>query len=502
MLELTVATIHDSSKPPEVLTSWPQHHALGRWLARHARLCSSVDITLTQQTLPTINSQPPSLQQAAAAFEVLNAVVAAGWQAAARGPSSARLNRTTRQQAAAAALLYPPTSAATTAAVTSAAAAILGSSSSSRSGQALPLTVFASSMPSAENVMLALAGFTQLTRLELCLSDREATRVRGRAALASLTSLKELVLGQHSAESGMFLADSEMNRSLEALHSALPLLTCLTYCSFGGVPTQRFLDVLPVGLAELTFGSQVLLHAYGAALVRDLAHLTNVTKLRLPSLLAESVLPPLLCLLACEFCSAQPLLLLRHLKRLSLCGRCATAWRQLSMVASALTHVSHLSVTCHPLYVANIIVMSDLPPLRDLTLQTFAGYRVQRINRRDCHPFFGSHLARRNRQSGFGLGEHLTCLVLQDLQLLPFGHSLGPQLNELPALQELRLVRVYAQPRPASCSDVCATVWKELVCGVSELKSLRWLPAPIMVISCSSFISEANRRAYSGVSRN
>jgi hypothetical protein len=429
-----------------------------------------------------INSHrwPPSQEEAAFAFDVLNAVVAAGLQAAARGPSSAQLNRTTRQQSAAAALLYPPTSAATTAAVTAAAssaaaaAAILGSSSS-MSGQALPLTVFASSMPSAERVMLALAGLTHLTRLELRLSDKEAIRVRARAALASLTGLKELVLGQSSAEHGRRLADVEMNRSLDALHVALQTLPCLTYCDFGGVPAQRFLDVLPVGLVKLKLGSQ-LPQGFGAPVARQLAHLTNVTKLQLSCLLEGSVLPPLLCLLACELYSVQPLLPLRHLNQLSIWqpnGVNATIMQQLS----ALTQVTHFSVACSPSCGAAYASISDLPPLRKLTLITFAGYVLHQLDRRDCYYLHGSHISnfsRRNCQSGLGLGKHLTCLVLQDLEL-QYSAGVGSQLTELPALEELRLVRLYAQrpPGTASSSNECATVWKDLVCGVSELKSLR-----------------------------
>jgi hypothetical protein len=465
MLPVTVSAVHDSSRPPAVLTSWPQHHALGRWLAKHVRLCSSVDIKLTRQSLPTINSQPPSPQQAAAAFDVLNAVVAAGWQAAARGPSSAGLIRTTRQQAASAALLYPPAPAATTAAVT---AAILGSSS--RSGQALPLTAFASSMPSGEQVLLAMAGSTQLTRLELRLSDTEVTSVCARAALSSLTSLKELVLGQHSAERGIILRDVAMYCSLDALHPALPSLTCLTCCAFGGVPTQQFLDVFPVGLVELKLGWQ-LAQGHGSP-VWGLAHLTNVTKLQFTLLLSESVLPPLVCLFACKLFSVQPLLPLRHLKRLSIrqpSGMDVAVMQQLSV----LTHVSYFSATCRPWRVGDSFDMSDLLPLKKLTLQTFPGYHGGQVDRLDCCALFGRDLAQLNHQSG--LVQHLTCLVLQDLRLLRFDDSLGLQLKKFPALEELRLVRVYAllPLGTASCGNECATVWKEFVCGVSGLKSLR-----------------------------
>jgi hypothetical protein len=134
-----------------------------------------------------------------------------------------------------------------TAATTAAAAAILcsssSSSSSSKSEQALPLTAFASSMPSGEEIVLALAEFTQLTQLELRLSDRAVTG-RAMSALASLTSLKELVLGQDSLERRRIRAwhhdhgAVEMNHSLDALHPALQSLTCLTNCTFGGVPAQ------------------------------------------------------------------------------------------------------------------------------------------------------------------------------------------------------------------------------------------------------------------------
>jgi hypothetical protein len=120
--------------------------------------------------------------------------------------------------------------------------------------------------------------------------------------------------------------------------------------------------------------------------------------------------------------------------------------------------------------VADLSDLSDLPPLRKLTLQTFAGYTGQQVDRRDCHPLNGLDLARRNGHSGLGLGEHLTSLVLQDLQLVHFKYSVGSKLAELPVLEELRLVRVYAWPPPGttSGSNDGATVWKELVRGVSD----------------------------------
>jgi hypothetical protein len=109
-----------------------------------------------------------------------------------------------------------------------------------------------------------------------------------------------------------------------------------------------------------------------------------------------------------------------------------------------------------------------LPPLRKLTLQTIAGYRGQQFDMRQWHHLLGSDLARRNHQSGLGVGEHLTCLILQDLQLLHSVDRVCAQLKELPALEELRLVRLYAWP-----PDKCATMWEELVCGICELKALR-----------------------------
>jgi hypothetical protein len=289
--------------------------------------------------------------------------------------------------------LYHEEPAAATAAVTAAA---LGSSSSSRSGQALPLTGFASDIPRGEKILLGLAGCTQLTRLELCLSDREATR----AALASLTGLKKLVLGlnfpEHARKShDRFMADAELDRSLHALRPALRSLTCSTCCALGGVPAQRSLNVLPVSLVELTLGSQVP-QRHGRAVVKKLAHLTNVTKLQLPVVFAKSTLPPLLSLLACNLRSVQPLLPLGRLEQLSIWQpHClyATAMRRLS----ALTQITSLSATCRCWHVAELADMPDLPPLRKLTVKTFAGHK--QVTRNRCNALFGLELALRNRQS-------------------------------------------------------------------------------------------------------
>jgi hypothetical protein len=260
------------------------------------------------------------------------------------------------------------------------------------------------------------------------------------------------VLGQDSAEHDRHLLDFEMKHSLSALHPALPLLTCLTYCAFGGVPAQRFLDVLPVGLVELTLDSQLPQQHLSAA-VRTLSHLTNVTKLHLPGLHGASVLPPLLCSLACGRCFVQPLLLLRHLKHLSLwhsLGMDPTIMRQLS----AVSQVTHLSVTCRPVHALTFLSMSDLPPLRKLTLPTFAG--VQQVDMHDRGPLTGAHLARPNNQTGLGFGKHLTCLVLQDLQLLcqlRYLDRVGPQLKEFAALEELRLVHLHATAATRRCQQ-------------------------------------------------
>jgi hypothetical protein len=57
--------------------------------------------------------------------------------------------------------------------------------------------------------------------------------------------------------------------------------------------------------------------------------------------------------------------------------------------------------------------------------------------------------------------------------------NLALQLKALPALEELRLVRVYALlPLDPACAMRCygdgtAPIWEELICAVSCLKSLR-----------------------------
>jgi hypothetical protein len=215
---------------------------------------------------------------------------------------------------------------------------------------------------------------------------------------------------------------------------------------------------LPVGLVELNLGSQ-LPQGHGLAVVWQLEHLANVTKLQLPVLLEKSVLPPLLCLLACQLCSVQPLLPLGHLNRLLTWqpyDMDATAMRRLS----ALTQVTNFSVACCPSDVAAYVAMSDLPPLRKLTLQTFAGYRMQQVHRHDCLSFFGTDLVQHNHQSGLGLGQHLTCLVLQDLHVSHSAGGVGPQLKKFAALEELRLVRLYAwaQADPERQQRTCHSV--------------------------------------------
>jgi hypothetical protein len=52
--------------------------------------------------------------------------------------------------------------------------------------------------------------------------------------------------------------------------------------------------------------------------------------------------------------------------------------------------------------------------------------------------------------------------------------SSGPHLKDLPALEELRLVRLHAWPPPSTASgNGCAAVWQQLVCGVCAVTSLR-----------------------------
>jgi hypothetical protein len=115
--------------------------------------------------------------------------------------------------------------------------------------------------------------------------------------------------------------------------------------------------------------------------------------------------------------------------------------------------------------------MPQLPPLRQLTVQTWgepvADQLVGPVERRHFLAISSLGLT-----SGcVGVGQHLTRLVLQDLQLVHHVHGMKSQLKMLPALQELSLVRVYAPLLGHGSSR--ENSWASLLSGVAELVSLR-----------------------------
>lgn len=132
-LDLRVFKVQGSSSPPAVLTSWPQHNALRRWLAKHARLCSSINLSIMlHYALPQVQGRQPNSTEVLSALDVLETSVASGLEAAVAGHSNNQQPRMTRQQALAitrqqalAALTLYPTASTDKAAAAAAAAAVV-----------------------------------------------------------------------------------------------------------------------------------------------------------------------------------------------------------------------------------------------------------------------------------------------------------------------------------------------------------------------------------------
>lgn len=283
----STSSTHLADPAAPELTSWPQHHALGRWLAQHARLCSSIEVNITASTLP----DPPSDDYKKGIFHlagdnqsalaVLDASLAAGIQAAAGGPSSVPQLRLTRRQTAADVGLYSQdTAAAAAAAAASAAAAAAtatAASSSSSGGEqpSLLLKAWSSKVPTNGRVLCALAGQIQLTSLQLYLADTTQKPAAGiRAALASLTNLQSLSLHTNP---DTFLDSYEYMRPppvFAAVVPALQQLMCLTKVSLNWTPDREVSLQLPPSLVSVRFGARNSLYE-----TLGLQHLKNLTEL-------------------------------------------------------------------------------------------------------------------------------------------------------------------------------------------------------------------------------
>ena len=78
-----------STPPPD---SWQQHIAPGRWLAKHSRLCRSIEFNITPDSPPTALPPRPSMHSSTECSPVdcslLEASIAAGLTLAAHSPSS------------------------------------------------------------------------------------------------------------------------------------------------------------------------------------------------------------------------------------------------------------------------------------------------------------------------------------------------------------------------------------------------------------------------------
>jgi len=153
---------------PADSSGWPHEVSLCRWLAKHARLCSTLHIT-TVWTLQGDSYQPG-----------LNENLIAAGLAAAAGQRSLLDKPLTRRAAAAAAEATAITAARE-------AAAAGPSSRLYQQQQGLPLQSLSSSLPSDGRLLCTVSGSTQLTQVKLQLRKRAEPAAGCRQALASLT---------------------------------------------------------------------------------------------------------------------------------------------------------------------------------------------------------------------------------------------------------------------------------------------------------------------------
>jgi hypothetical protein len=324
-------------------------------------------------------------------------------------------------------------------------------------GSVLPLAHFSTNLPSYGRLLCALAGQTQLTALQLRLVNSGKPAAGCSAALASLTSLQCLTLdtlpepkvGSHNLVIiGMSHIPSH-RQVVSAVESALQRLTRLTHLSLSWMPSNKGAS-LPTSLVRLQIGSTESIPRHKLV---ALQHLTRVTHLEVKSLKAKDVLPPSLRSLQVD----DPLDL--RMPRAP-AGRSDPRWhpgmddmlvdldqlqdlQQLHLSShpynisklQRLTGLTHLGLECrvHSGEATSAAVLASLP-LRRLHLQSgIAG--VEGASRRG----FGDVLAQ------LGSYTHLTCLKLQELSTPCSVASLAGQLQGLPVLQELQLVRLRAQ---------------------------------------------------------
>jgi hypothetical protein len=335
-------------------------------------------------------------------------------------------------------------------------------------GSPLPLVHFSSSLPSDGRMLCTLASQTQLTGLQLCLITSGKLVSGCGAALASLTSLRSLTVnaGPTVTSTATSTAGSSyhsrvtqpgMQRTLgiskiaAALEPALQQLTDLTHLSLGWKPSSAS---FPSSLVSLQIQDEIMIPGHECL---QLQHVTRLTHLEVREVDSRAALPPSLRSLRVHHFN---LSVHADIQQRAM----AEGYPDSRVDLGQLQNLQRLHLNSKPY---------DISRLQQLTALTHLGLRCDFLSfivRHTSDAVLASLPLRWLDVFGFGAGEpcidwqrvlpqlgsytQLTYLQLRQLHMTGYVASLSEQLQRLPALQELQLVRLTAaEPQSAPAAE-------------------------------------------------
>jgi hypothetical protein len=340
-------------------------------------------------------------------------------------------------------------------------------------GSPQPLVHFSSSLPSDGRMLCTFAGQTQLTALQLCLIASGKVVSGCGAALASLTSLSSLTLsaGQtvmstaistssnvqgpsplsHAVQAGQRIKG--MREISATFDPALQRLALLTHLSLCWIPSSTVVS-FPTSLVSIQIQDEIMVPGRGCL---QLQHLTRLTHLEVGWVDSRAALPPSLRSLRVhkninlsvyEDLQAKwegepdPRVDLNQLRNLQHLHLSSAPHDSISRLQQ-LTGLTHLGLWCNVSADRTISdAVSASLPLRWLHVSGFEGHE-------SCFEL-------RRILPQLGSCTQLTYLQLRQLHMTGYVASLSHELQQLPALQELQLVRLTAaepQGGPAAEHD-------------------------------------------------
>lgn len=328
IIRRSVSDVHDDSI---AAACEPKHQAVGRWLAKHARLMRLFSMRAPCQMDPRIieqsltagldaavgRSSQPAMDTVAARLATMT-VVPANADAASAALAVPALSQQPHTAAASAQGKDTPSPAQPAQAVQSTEY----STGSSLAGNLLVQEV--EYRPVSDGSILSCCeGCQHLTKLHISIGKLKDAQ-QSQQALASLTALRDLDIEADTGTARNKNAQEDLS-DLAPAFQGLTQLTSLKWSGFKAL-TQDSLDFFPTTLPQLWYAgrgdyqhdsqlaSSEVFSAEGRAL--NFGHVTGLTKLEMATVIQGDILPPALLELDIRYCdSLEPVSTLQHLRK-------------------------------------------------------------------------------------------------------------------------------------------------------------------------------------------